>query len=236
MVGKMVRKTVRWWEVAGFFVAATLVAGGGIAVAGSASAMPVPQTGNGHLTLTADTFPLGDHNIAPGGAVRWQLSAEMNESGTADLYFAVAGHGAMAQDPAGLTLDVEWCPTEWNVPADVTIAASCPGGGASTVVATTPVASLPSSNRRVGMLTTGVPSHLLVTAALPLSASSRFVNDSGDVTLTFQAAGDTQTVALGDPKHLASTGSLITGPALLAAGLLLFGMLFSVIRRRAAVR
>ncbi len=225
------RSIVRWWEVAGLVTAAALLVAGGLAVAGGASAATVPQTGNGHLVLTADPFPLGTHDMPPGGAVRWQINAEMDEAGTADLYLAVAGHGVMAQDPAGMTLDVEWCPTAWSVPADVTIAATCPGGGSMTVLATTAMASIPPGNVRLGTLTRGVPSHLLVTAALPLGAGTRFVNDSGDMTLTFQAAGDSETVSIGS-GHLASTGSVIAGPALLAAGLLLFGMLLASIRGR----
>lgn len=223
--------SVRWWEAAGLATAAALLAAGGVTVAGSANAAPVPPTGNGRLMLSAEPFPLGTHDMAPGDAVRWQIDAEMNEAGTADLDLAIAGHGVMALDPAGLTLEIEWCPTVWTVPPDVTVPATCPGGGSSTVLATTAIASIPAGNRRVGTLTAGVPSHLLVTVALPLAAGSRFVNDSGDVTLSFQAAGDTETVSIGSGP-LASTGSRIAGPALLAAGLLLFGMLLAGIRGR----
>ncbi len=220
--------------MAGLVTAAALLVAGGLAVAGSASAAPVPQTGNGHLVLTADPFPLGTHDMAPGGAVRWQISAEMDEVGTADLFLSVSGHGVMAQDPTGMTLDVEWCPVAWSVPSDVTIPATCPGGGSMTKLATAAIGSIPGGNLRLGTLARGVPSHLLVTAALPLAAGSRFVNDRGDVTLSFQAAGDTESVSIGS-GHLASTGSMIAGPALLAAGLLLSGALLARIRGRRRV-
>ena len=222
---------MRWWEVSGLVVATALIVAGGIAVAGSANAAPVPQTGSGPLSLTADPFPLGTQDMPPGGVVRWPIGAEIDAAGSADLFLAIVGHGVMGQDPAGLTLRVEWCPTTWTVPADVTIAASCPGGGSTTVLPTTAVASIPAGNRRIGTITRGVPSHLLVTVALPLAAGSRFVNESGDVTLTFQAVGDTESVSIGS-RRLASTGSVIAGPALLAAGLLLSGILVAGIRGR----
>lgn len=226
-------RALRRWEASGLVVAAALLVVGGLATASSASATPVPENGNpGELALDADPFPLGTHDMPPGGVVRWQITASIDEAGGSTLYLAIVGHGVMALDPAGVTLAVDWCPTRWSVPSDVTIPADCPGGGRRSVLPATPIASVPAGNRAIGRLDEDAPSHLLVTAALPPSAGSRFVNDTGGVDLVFQAAGDTETVQIGSPDRLVTTGSVIAGPALLGAGLLLAGLVLAGIRSR----
>lgn len=220
-------------EVCGLVMAAALLVVGGLATASSAGATPVPENGNpGQLVLAADPFPLGTHDMPPGGVVRWTITASVDQVAGATLSLAVVGHGVMALDPAGLTLAVDWCSTGWAVPADTALPAVCPSGDRRTVLAASPIASITAGNRTIGRLAAAAPSHLLVTAALPVSAGTRFVNDSGDVDLVFQAAGDTETVEIGSPRRLVTTGSPIAGPALLAAGLLLAGLTLAGIRGR----
>ena len=218
-------------DAGGAVLAVAFLVVGGVALAGSARAAPVPENGHpGQLSLTADPFPLGTHDMVPGAAVRWQIAATVDQAGGSTLFLSVVGHGVMAQDPAGLTLAVAWCPVAWMVPTDVALPASCAGGGSTTVLVTTPIASIGTANRWIGALARGVPSHVLVTVALPPSANSRFVGDSGSVDLVFQAGGDSETVTVGPGGRLASTGSVIAGPALLAAGLLLSGIVAASIR------
>jgi hypothetical protein len=228
---------IRVRETSGLVVAAALLVVGGLAAASGARAAPVPETGDpGELTLSADPFPVGTHDLAPGGTVRWQITASVDQAGGATLYLTVTGHGVMALDPAGVMLAVEWCATDWTVPSDVSIAATCAGGVPRTVLAATPIAAIAPGRRAVDRVSSGVPSHLLVTAALPMTSGTRFVNDAGSVDLVFDAAGDQESVSIGSGpgSSLASTGSLIAGPALLAAGLLLAGICVAGIRQRRA--
>jgi LPXTG-motif cell wall-anchored protein len=200
------------------------VALGVVLPSGAAQAAADP----GPLVLSSVPDPLGMSPIGAGGHVRWTIRAELVDHASADLFLRIVGHDPMATDPAGLTVQVDRCGGAWST---AVVTPTCATGDATTPISDTPVATLPTTAERIATLASGQPRELLFTLSLPAAAGNAFLGSSGRLDLVFTADGDSETVSVGG-SALPTTGVEVAGPALIAVGLVVGGVVLGLLRRR----
>jgi hypothetical protein len=203
-----------------FALAAALIAGGGVLVASSAGAAPVPETGDaGMLWLEADPYPADSLEIAPGERILWPVTAHLDAPTSGGLTLEVSAAAPLATDVDGLVLELAECGVAWQLPVDPAAEGICPSGDATTVIAEGPVALADAGQRwTLGLIAPGVPRYFLATLALPATTPGALATESAEIGFGFRAGDDTQ------PTALAETGTTIVGPLLLAGGVLLAGV------------
>jgi hypothetical protein len=227
----------RFGAVAGFVIAGTLVAAGGLFVATAATAAPATITGNGILSLDASPTNLANDAMQPGDSVYWPITANLRAASAGDLTLRITSTNPLTTDSAGLHLSLASCPVAWTVSSDPSVAPTCSGGGGTTVITDRSIASVSSTAVwNLGTMPRVSSRQFVATLALPATVPSRLQNSTGDINFGFTAAGTTVSANPSDPPNsqtLAFTGTNALGPILLAGGLLLAGFTLARVRSRA---
>ncbi|MDD9207623.1 hypothetical protein PU560_14290 [Georgenia sp. 10Sc9-8] len=238
---------------------AVLLITGGLSL-GSVGALAqltaVPDDRPGYLQLTAEPYPTGVTELAPGQSVSWHLQARLEDADGSTLGLELRGTGALVEHLHGMEVAVESCPSAF-------VGEGCPGGG-STVVPRARLAEVAGAPTGptwwLPDLVPAEPQHLRVELGLPGEggADATLQELAGAVTVGLHASGsDPATETPGAPETpqppdapdepataspgapaspgggLPPTGAAVTGLLLTAAGLLLLG---ATLRRAAGVR
>lgn len=213
-------------HVLGLALAALLVAAGAGLVGVTAAAAPVPQTGSdGLLALHADPYPAQNLAIAPGERLLWPVTAEIDAPTTGDLSVSVTSWDPLAEDAAALRFELASCEEEWQLPGNDTDPAVCPRGESVEITEEAFAAIDDTEVWALGDIAPGIPRYFLVTLSLPLSTPGALADQPGSVSFGFFAADQAR------GSRLAETGASYAGPVLLAAGMLLGGLVLARGRR-----
>jgi hypothetical protein len=223
---------------AGFGFAAALLAAGTLLVASAGSAFANPISG-GVLQLVATPGVLADAAMAPGDTIYWPIDANLNASTPGELTLKIESSDALATNPAGLRLALASCPVAWSTNSDPTVAPTCAGGSGSTIIPDSAFADItPTQVWDLGTVAAVSTTPMMATISLPGAVPSVLQGTSADINFGFTALGDTENASPSDPRRhvLGLTGVDPTGPALLAAGLLLAGITLARVRSTLASR
>jgi hypothetical protein len=221
--------------IVGFAVAAGLLATGAILVASAGPASAAPISG-GVLQLVATPGVLSDQTMAPGDTIYWPIDANLNATTTGELTLQITSSDLLATNPGGLRLALASCPVAWDMSHTPAQPPTCNSGVGTTVIPDSAFANISASHVwDLGTVGAVSSTPMMATISLPGAVPSVLQGASASINFGFTALGDTANASPSDPPvHvLGLTGVDPTGPALLAAGLLLAG--FTLARVRAAL-
>jgi len=216
----------------GFGVAAGLLAAGAVLVASAGVASADPISG-GVLQLVATPGVLSKADLAPGDTIYWPVSADLNATTNGALTLQITSSQALATNPAGLRLALASCPVAWDLTPTPADPPTCNGGAGTTIIPDSAFADIsPTHTWDLGNVGAVSTTPMMATISLPDAVPSALQGASATVNFGFTALGDTENASPSDPKApvLGLTGVDPTGPALLAAGLLLAGFTLARVR------
>lgn len=222
--------------VLSYLAATALATSGAFALATSAGAVTIDDGETGYLTADVASVPFEETDLAPGDTRYWLIALNLDANGEGDLTLDFESSGTLAENPAGLQLALDQCSQAWTTGATP----SC--GGTEENIIDGPVADVDESFIfDLGTIEPDSGPYFLVTLSLPSSVPDELQDTRGDLGFGFTADESSAVIVIpgdgGDPDDdptnggLAITGVDLTGPLLLAAGLLLGG--FVLARQRA---
>jgi hypothetical protein len=216
---------VRIRSRAALAVAGVAVVAGALSVATAAGAAPVPEGGrSGFLRLDADPYPADNLSIARGERLLWPVTAELEAPSAGELSVRVESAEPLAESADGLRFRLVACAEPWTLPADPDGIATC-GSAEEVIVADEAFATTTTEQLwELGAILPGVPRYFLITLSLPLSTPGAIAAEPAELAFGFTAR------ELPGPSTVAATGATAAGPLLVAAGLLLGGMVLVRVR------
>ncbi len=214
----------------GLLAAGALGLGLVLASAAPASADVVDDGESGLLWIETPVVEV-DAELSPGDRILWPFTVGLSDQASSSLHLRIDRSGALALDPAGLTVEVLECSVPWTVPADPADEPVC-AGTQTEVVAEVPMASVDLDARDLGTLVSGVDRYFLAIIAFPDPAPVELQAASASFRFEFQAAGDSEGVGTDPPTSIAFTGVAVGGPLALAAALGVAGVVLRVAGRR----
>jgi len=218
-----------------YAAATTLALSGGFALATSAGAVTIDDGEAGYLTAEVASVPFDEVDLTPGDTRYWIIALNLDAEGEGDLTLEFEASGTLAENPAGLQLRLDQCTEPYTAAATPT----CPGDEDDVIVG--PVASINQSFiYDLGTIEPDAGPYFRVTLSLPSSVPDELQDTRGDLGFGFTADESSAVIVIpgdpdgdgddGDPNNnggLAITGVDLTGPLLLAAGLLLAGFVLA---------
>ena len=220
--------------VLSYLVAAAITTTGGIALATSAGAVTIDDGESGYLTADVASVPFEEEDLTPGDIRYWLIALNLDAEGEGDLTLEFEASGALVETPAGLQMSLDQCTEAWTTGATPTCA------GLDEEIIDGPVSDIDESLiYDLGTIEPDDGPFFLVTLSLPGSVPDELQDTRGDLGFGFTADESSAVIVIpgdddpADGGGLAITGVDLTGPLLLAAGLLLGG--FVLARQRMGV-
>ena len=213
-----------------YLAATAIVATGAVALATSAGAVTIDAGEAGLLTAEVENVPFEEADLTPGDTRYWLIALNLDAEGEGDLTLEFEAEGDLVEHPQGLQLQLDQCSEAWTsaaVPACI---------GEEDAIIDDTVASIEET--LIYDLGTIVPDDgefFRVTLSLASSVPDELQNTRGDLGFGFTADESSAVIVIpgdddDDPNNnggLAVTGVDLTGPLLLAAGLLLGGFVLA---------
>lgn len=220
--------------VLSYLAAAAITTAGGIALATSAGAVTIDDGESGYLTADVASVPFEEEDLTPGDTRYWLIALNLDAEGEGDLTLEFEASGALVETPAGLQMSLDQCTEAWTTGATPTCA------GLDEEIIDGPVSDIDESLiYDLGTIEPDDGPFFLVTLSLPGSVPDELQDTRGDLGFGFTADESSAVIVIpgdddpADGGGLAITGVDLTGPLLLAAGLLLGG--FVLARQRMGV-
>ena len=221
--------------VLSYLVAAAITTAGGIALATSAGAVMIDDGESGYLTADVASVPFEEEDLTPGDIRYWLIALNLDAEGEGDLTLEFEASGALVETPAGLQMSLDQCTEAWTTGATPTCA------GLDEEIIDGPVSDIDEGLiYDLGTIEPDDGPFFLVTLSLPGSVPDELQDTRGDLGFGFTADESSAVIVIpgdddpADGGGLAITGVDLTGPLLLAAGLLLGG--FVLARQRMGVQ
>lgn len=169
------------------------------------------------LMTVADSIELA--HLVPGERVPWQVGVWAREGATGTIELSLSASGALAQDPAGLQVEVRSCDARW-------IGGDC-ASGEVLVAGPGPASAILDDALAAGAMDATAERWIHVEAWLPASTTAL---PTTTATLRLAAVGSGDTVAT-DTGGLSRTGTDVALPLTLAATAIAAGLLLSLAAR-----
>ena len=166
------------------------------------------------LMTVADSVELA--HLVPGERVPWQVGVWAREGATGDIQLSLSASGALAQDPAGLQVEVRSCDARW-------VAGDC-ASGEVLVAGPGPASAILDDALAAGAMDATTERWVHVEAWLPASTT---VLPTTTASLRLAAVGSGDTVAT-DTGGLSRTGTDVALPLTLAVTAIAVGLLISL--------
>jgi len=214
------------------YLAATAIAAtGAFALATSAGAVTIDDGEAGYLTAEVENVPFEETDLTPGDTRYWLIALNLDAEGEGDLTLEFEAEGDLVETPAGLQMSLEQCSEAWTAGPTP----SC--SGLDEEIIDGAVSDIDQSLiYDLGTIEPDSGPFYLVTLSLPGSVPDELQNTRGDLGFGFTADESSAVIVIpgdddddDDPNNggLAITGVDLTGPVLLAAGLLLGGFILA---------
>ena len=165
------------------------------------------------MMTVADSVELA--HLVPGERVPWQVGVWARDGATGDIELTLSATGALAEDPAGLQVEVRLCSERW-------VAGGCASGG-TLLAGPGPASNLLLSPLPASTMDAATERWIHVEAWLPVSLTEL---PTTTATLRLAAVGSGDSIA--SDSALATTGTDVATPLLLATSAIAVGLLIAL--------
>jgi hypothetical protein len=169
------------------------------------------------LMTVADSAELA--HLVPGERVPWQVGVWARSGATGQIEVSLSASGALAEDPAGLQVEVRTCDERWE-------AGGC-ASGEVLVAGPGPASAILTSSITASTMDATTERWVHVEAWLPASTTEL---PTTTATLRLAAIGSGDSLAT-DTGGLVPTGTDVAQPLLLAATAIAVGLLIALVAR-----
>lgn len=216
--------------VLSYLAATAIAATGAFTLATSAGAVTIDDGEAGYLTADVASVPFEEADLTPGDTRYWLIALNLDAEGEGDLTLEFEADGELVETPAGLQLSLDQCTEAYTTGATPTCA------GLEDEIIDGPVSEVDQSLiYDLGTIDPNDGPFYRVTLSLPGSVPDELQDTRGDLGFGFTADESSAVIVIpgdddDDPDNnggLAITGVDLTGPLLLAAGLLLGGIVLA---------